>query len=243
MNKRLGAIATLVTAVAAAAGLFARPSIGAANNSTDGYCKVPWCIVALTGTGPSPSDVKMDAANYLEFSNPDSVAHTVVFANGLCSLTVSLGTGGAPHQWADCKDNFSFYAGSYAYTVDGKFPGKVVTTPLRRLVTLTAREQSIRRGARLRLHGQVIWHCGHCGLITKKHYFPVIVLARHNTKDAFEPIATVPQRFEGRFPGRWKLTVRPGETTAYIAKVTGQLPQGRIWTSAKSRPFTVRIRH
>jgi hypothetical protein len=165
MNKRLGAIATLVTAVAAAAGLFARPSIGAANNSTDGYCKVPWCIVALTGTGPSPSDVKMDAANYLEFSNPDSVAHTVVFANGLCSLTVSLGTGGAPHQWADCKDNFSFYAGSYAYTVDGKFPG------------------------------------------------------------------------------RWKLTVRPGETTTYIAKVTGQLPQGRIWTSAKSRPFTVRIRH
>jgi hypothetical protein len=68
-----------------------------------------------------------------------------------------------------------------------------------------------------------------------------MVLARHGRKHPFERIATVPLRSEGRFLVGWRLKVLPSETTTYIAKVTGQLPRGRIWTPAKSSSFTVRI--
>jgi hypothetical protein len=37
----------------------------------------------------------------------------------------------------------------------------------------------------------------------------------------------------------WKRKVKPGAMTTYIAKVTAQ---PWIWSSAESRPFTVRIR-
>jgi hypothetical protein len=51
----------------------------------------------------------------------------------------------------------------------------------------------------------------------------------------------------------WKLKVQPRVTTTYIATVTTQRlcyypasrcahPQGQVWSNAKSRPFTVRIR-
>jgi plastocyanin len=243
MSKRLAAIATLAAAAAAGAGLFANPSNSAANDATGGYCLAPWCIVSLTAAGPSPSTVTMHAGDNLNFANNDSVAHTVVFTNGLCSLTVTPGEqeGGAP--WVHCKDNFTLYVGSYAYTVDGNFPGTAVTTPLRRVVTLTARTHSIRRGTRLTLHGQVSVHCRQpCFAPSERHYVSVIVLARNNSKHPFQPVATVNPRFLAKVPGRWTLTVQPGETTTYITKVTGQLPQGRIWTSARSRPFTVRIR-
>lgn len=242
MNKRFGAIPTLVAAVAATAGLFAGPSNSAANKSTGGYCKVPFCIVRLTGTGPSPSNVKMHAANYLELSNWDSVTHTVAFANGLCSLTIRAGA-----HWRRCKNNFPYFAGSYPYTVDGKFPGTVVTTPLRRVVTLTARTQDIRRRARLTLHGRLTLDCGPCFAPNLRHYVSVIVLARSDSKHPIQPIATVnPSTWQtSRYlaTSRWTLTVQPDATTTYIARVKGQLPQGRIWTSATSPRFTVRIRH
>ena len=49
--------------------------------------------------------------------------HTVVFANDLCSLTLAPGQQGGPGveandvQHPDCNDNFTFYVGSYPYTV------------------------------------------------------------------------------------------------------------------------------
>jgi plastocyanin len=242
MNKRLAAIAILVAAVASGAGLFASPSNSAANTP---YCKPsPFCIVSLTATGPSPSKVTMHAGTNLNFENNDSEAHTVVFANGLCSLTVTPGEheGGAP--WVHCKNNFTRYVGSYTYTVDGKFPGMAVTTPLPRAVTLTARTHSIRRGTRLTLHGQVSVTCPRpCFAPSGRHYTSVIVLARNSSKHHFRPIATVNPRYLAKVPGSWTLTVQPGTTTSYIAKVTGQLPQGQIWTNGTSRPFTVRTWH
>ena len=101
MNRRLGAIAILVAAAAAAAGLLASPSNSAAKYATSAYCKVPLCFVALTATGPSPSNVKMHAGESgLGFLNRDSASHTVVFANGLCSITLTpgeeSGVNGAP---------------------------------------------------------------------------------------------------------------------------------------------------
>jgi hypothetical protein len=57
MRKRLGAIAFLVAAVAAAAGL------AAASNSAEQppHCAPTGCIVTLTATGPSPSTLTMHA--------------------------------------------------------------------------------------------------------------------------------------------------------------------------------------
>jgi hypothetical protein len=196
-------------------------------------------VVALTGTGPSPGTLKMHAGGRVSFYNRDSVTHTVAFANGLCTLTLTPGNGLFDGR---CRDPFEFYAGSYAYTIDGTFTGTVVTTPWRRSVTLKARTRTIRRGTRLTLHGRVRWNGERRGT----HFFPVVVLARHDSRHPFERIATVPLRFGPTYLDRWNLVVQPSETTTYIAKVTGQLPyapDGQFWTNATSRPFTVQVRH
>ena len=246
MNKRLAA-AILVAAVATTAGLFARPS-----NSAPGSCNKPRaCSVSLTATGPAPSRLTAAAASYLSFDNTDSVTHTVVFANGLCSITLNPGEQGGPGSVANgvqhpaCMDNFTFFVGDYPYTVDGKFAGTVVTTPLRRVVTLTARTHAIRHGTRLTLHGQVSWFDYNPDSFLMREQFRVVVLARQDGRHAFKPITTGrvwSSQVYGTGIGigyAWKRKVKPGAKTTYIAKVTAQ---PWIWSSAQSRPFTVRIR-
>jgi hypothetical protein len=250
---RATVLVVVTVALAAAAGLLASTSTSAP----------PVCVrdcVSLTATGPSPSTLKMVAAGGMYFDNADSVTHTVVFANGLCSLTLTPGQAGGPGVYVNevphpnCKHNFPFYVGSYAYTVDGRFPGTVVTTPLRRFVTLTARTHTIRRGTGLSLHGQVT--TGDCnpgpGPTKLDPLPPASVLARHDRRHPFERIATVPVKYtltqrkvcgQQKVEWVWKLKVQPAATTTYIAKVTGQSPRGQLWTKARSRPFTVRIRH
>jgi plastocyanin len=241
MNKRFGTIAIVIAAVSGAAALLATPSNGA---EAPPKCDPLGCRVLLTGTGPSPSTLKMSALNGVNFINQDSVSHTVVFANGLCSLTVAPG-----QRFVGCANRFLAFVGSYAYTVDGKFPGTVVTTPLGRSVSLTARTHTIRGGTRLTLHGEVTQ--SHTGSAPPP---PVVVLARHNGAQPFEPVATVRTRGSHQATYGWKLTVQPNVPTIYIAKVSAQRlcyspasqcahPQGQAWANAKSRPFTVRIQH
>lgn len=255
MNKRLGAVAPFAAAVAAAAGLFASPSNSASsacpriglNFNPNGSC-----LISLTTTGPSPSEARMTPLETLAFTNIDSVSHTIAFANGLCTLTLTPGELGVVWnngQHPECNSKFPLYAGSYAYAVDGKFPGTVATTAWRRSVTLTARTHTIRGGARLSLRGRVMQNP-----LAHAPPAPVVVFARHNSKQPFESIATVRTRFQGHDHATygWKLNVQPGLTTTYVAKVTGQRlcyfpasqcahPQGQVWTNATSRPFTVRV--
>ncbi|HJQ49260.1 MAG TPA: hypothetical protein VJ838_01965 [Gaiellaceae bacterium] len=242
MNKRFGTMAIVVATVAAAAGLFANASNSAPQPPNCGF--VWGCLVTLTATGPSPDTLTMHAEGNLRFVTQDSVTHTVVFANGLCSFTLDPGSGSH-----GCNDPFMFYAGSYAYTVDGKFQGTVVTTPLRRSVTLTARSHTIRGRTRLTLRGRV--HRSDPGTSPPP---PVVVLARHNSSQPFALVATVRTRGSRRITYRWKLDVQPQAATTYIAEVTAQRlcyfprsrcadPQGQVWADARSRPFTVRIRH
>jgi hypothetical protein len=200
--------------------------------------------------------MEMPAETFLWFANADSVSHTVVFADGRCSLTLTPGEGfdgsakvGCYHSWPPPHDS-AFYADTYAYTMDGTFSGTVVTTPVHRTVTLTARTHTIQGGTHLTLHGLVNppgWRYHVSNPPGWRNYVSVIVLARHNSKHPFRPIATLNQGLMKKSPGswqhRWRLTVHPGTTTTYIAKVTSQLPQGQIWTNPTSRPFTVRIRH
>jgi hypothetical protein len=244
MNKRLASVAIALAAGAAAAGLLAGPSDSASTVCPRGFY-IHGCVVVLTATGPSPSMLEIPPERYLVFGNPDSVTHTVVFANGRCSLSVAP-TDAEP---GFCRDNFAFYVGTYPYTVDGKFPGTVVTTPLPRSVSLTARTHMIRRGKRLTLHG----------LVTRSNTGsapppPVVVLARHDSTQPFEPVATVRTRGSHQATYAWKLNVQPDVPTTYIAKVTAQRlcyypasrcahPQGQVWANGRSRPFTVRIRH
>jgi hypothetical protein len=236
MNKGFGATAIVVVSAVAAAGLFAGPSDGSRS-----ACSKPLaCSVSLTASGPSPSTLTAPAASYLTFDNTDSMSHTVVFANGHCSLTLTPGEDGG-----QCMDNFSFFVGDYPYTVDGKFAGAVVTTPLRRSVNLTARTHTIRHGTRLTLHGHVSWF--DYNPMLPREQFRVTVLARQDGRQAFKPITTgrvwSTQPYETR-PGSiveygWKRKVHPGVTTTYIAEVTAQ---PWIWSGAKSRPFTIRTR-
>lgn len=244
MNRRFGAAAIALAAVAAAGGLFANPSKSAAKPP---FCDSVGCPVMLTGSGPSPASLQMNVLEYVRFKNFDSVAHAVVFANGRCSLNVapaqgfSFGTG--------CPGNFMAFPGRYAYTEDGKFAGAVVTRLLPRSVSLTARTQTIQGGTRLTLYGRVAR-----GFVSAAPPPPVVVLARHGSRQPFEPVATVRTRGSHQSTHRWKLRVRPEAPTTYIAEVTAQrlcyfpasrcaLPHPQVWANAKSRPFTVRIRH
>lgn len=232
MNKRLKAIAVLMTAGAVAAGLFAGPSA-----SSPGTCFRVYCSITLTASGPSPSTLTAPATSQLIFDNTDSVAHTVVFANGLCSFTV------APQQSSECATDTTFYVGSYAYTVDGRFAGTVVTRPLRRSVTLTAPRHGIRRGTSLTLHGRVSWI--DYRPFSQQPQFHVIVLERQNGSQAFRQITTgrlwssQPNQNRAGVSFSWKRKVHPGGTTTYIARVAGY--KG-VWSAATSRAFTVRIR-
>jgi hypothetical protein len=199
MNRLICALAASV----ASAAVLAAVAFADAPNGTSSVCPRPsswpsWaggCLVSLTATGPSPSRIEMPAGSELYFANPDSVPHTVVFADGRCSLTLAPGEGfdrwnRVGPNW-DCADWSSFYVGNSAYTVDGKFSGTVETTPVHRVVTLTARTHTIRRGTRVTLQGQVSppgwrhpvssppgWRC----------YVSVVILARHDSKHPFRPI-------------------------------------------------------
>lgn len=245
MNKRLGPIAIALAAGAAAAGL-AGPTNSAENPPNCGGGL--GCRIVLTAAGPLPNTLVMNPLGSVGFRDADSVAHTVVFANGLCSLAVAPGPGQPQPGGAHCGNRFMEFVGSYAYTVDGKFAGTVVTSPLARSVTLTARTHTVRSGTRLTLHGRLMR--GNVGSAPPP---PVAILARHSSKEPFERVATVRTRGGPQTTYGWKLAVQPRVTTTYIAKVTAQRlcyfpasrcaqPQGQVWTNAKSRPFTVRIR-
>ena len=74
----------------------------------------------------------------LWFRNTDTVTHTVVFANGSCSIQVAPDTGG------QCPGELSFprYVGDYAYTVDGTGQAQLVIEAVGRSVSLGARSHA-----------------------------------------------------------------------------------------------------
>jgi hypothetical protein len=70
------------------------------------------------------------------------VTHTVVFANGLCSIDV------APASRGQCTSGFFMsYVGDYPYAVDGTSQANVVIEAVGRSVSLGARTHSISRGS------------------------------------------------------------------------------------------------
>jgi hypothetical protein len=209
--------------------------------ATDGSAGLPQVAIALTASGPSPGTMSKRPMDELEFVNQDSVAHTVVFASGRpCSLNVPPGATG------ECHDGGPTGVGVHSYTVDGKFPGTVNVLAYHRSVSLTARSHTIRLGGRLKLHGQITQESQ--GSRYCAEFFLLRVLIRHNHRSPYRRLTTlrlgkpdsVPSK-HGRCLFGWRLTVRPGRPTTYIAEVTSMADED-WFTRATSHPFTVAIR-
>ena len=189
-------------------------------------------FVTLTPTGPAPIVLTLPAGHYPAWINQDQVTHTVVFANGLCSLQV------APGEAKSCSDGFSEFVGRYPYTVDGTVQASIVVVPEPRAVTLTARSHRSQPGARLTLHGQITVPI--LSPPAPPLPQPVTVLARHDSNHPFRRIAVVVARPHG-WQLLWHLDVRPRVTTTYIAEANSQPAGGQFWQQARSRPFKVLV--
>lgn len=198
--------------------------------------------VSLTANGPEPSVVTKAPYDQLEFVNNDSVSHTVVLVRNphrTCSLDV------APGETTQCHDGGPSWVGKYAYSSDGTFHGTVKVVPYRRSVSLTGGTNTIRAGSELKLHGQLAYDdgSGNCGRTSP---LLVRILDRHRPSQPFERIATL--RVGGfKHPGTsrgnlvlhtWRLTVRPGLATTYIAETAGA---AGFCQQARSRPFVVKV--
>jgi hypothetical protein len=202
-------------------------------------------FISLTPSGPSPAVLTIPAGLYPIWGNNDTVTHTVVFANGLCSIQV------APGAIGQCTNGFSpgAYVGDYAYTVDSTFQGSIVTAADGRSVSLSGRRHRIRRGSELRLHGRLQdYALSPPGAGPEQ---PIIVLARHDRCHPFRRIAVVTAKLHPTPKSHvhpwgaliWQLRVRPRARTIYIAEANSQPQGGQIWQQAWSRPSKVLVSH
>jgi hypothetical protein len=197
-------------------------------------------FIALTATGPSPTVMTIPAGMYPVWTNPDTVPHTVVFANGLCSLKV------APGGYGQCTNTFIAYVGNYAYTVDGTAQASLVVAPDFRSVSLEAKRHTISRGSQLRLHG--VLHDYDLSPPSAGPEQPIVVLARHDRYHPFRRIAVVTAKLQP--PSKtapfgklvWQLRVRPSRHTIYIAEADSQPEGGQVWQRAWSRPLGIAVR-
>ena len=187
-------------------------------------------FVSLTPTGPAPIVLTIPLGLYPVWINQDQVTHTVVFANGLCSLQV------APGETKGCSNGLSELVSRYPYTVDGTIQASIVVVPESRDVTLTAKSHRIRRGARAVLNGQVTVPV--LSPPAPPSPQPVTVLARLDSRHPFRRIAVVVARLHG-WQLLWHLRVRPRATTTYIVEANSQPAGGQFWQQARSSPFNI----
>lgn len=200
--------------------------------------------IELTPGGPVPSTLTLvdGVTAFPVWQNSDTVAHTVTFADGLCSIRVAPGaTLGCPIAWA---------VGRYAYTVDGSIPASLTYLPDPRTVTLTASPftHTIRRGTHLRIEGLLSYGIGSPPPPTDSFTdMPVTVLARHDRHHRFRQIADAATGMLSARVGDtdgwpWWLDLHPTTTTTYIAVVNYQPEYGQVWQDAMSKPFRVVVR-
>jgi plastocyanin len=211
----------------------------------DGSAYLASVSIALSATGPSPAAATMFPGYLVTFTNSDTVAHKVVFADGGCSLDVPPGPQTQTRSGVNaCPWLSPEYVGVYDYTVDGTYSGRLTVSPLTRAVTLTARTHRVPADG-LMLHGQVTFGNAIYGPADSPYVapFPVIVLSRRGRTSPYTRLATIDvHRDKHSDTYRWRLKVRPTKRTTYTAEANGQLRGGTIWKQAKSSPFTVLAR-
>jgi hypothetical protein len=201
-------------------------------------------LIQLTPTGPSPAVLTIPAGLVPVWFNNDTVTHTVVFANGLCSIQV------APGAIGQCTNGYGGdYVGDSAYTVDNAFQASIVTVADSRSVSLSGRRHTIRRGSALRLHGRLQdYDLSPPGAGPEQ---PIIVLARHDRYHRFRRIGFVTAKLHPTPKSQvhpwgeliWQLRVRPRARMIYIAEANSQPQGGQVWQQAWSKPFQVLVSH
>lgn len=203
-----------------------------------GSALLPQYIVSLTANGPSPAEMTEPVGfPPVWFRNTDTVTHSVVFANGSCSIDV------VPNSQKSCAGHFPI--GDYAYTVDGTSEGHLVITAIPRSVSLRATRTTVARGARLLLHGR-LHDIQYPSPPNAGAPQPVMVLALNYRGHRLHRVAVVMAKLT---PKRdpfghlvWRLHVRPRATTTYIAEAVYQPRSGRVWEQAWSKPLKVVVR-
>jgi plastocyanin len=203
---------------------------------------LPQYVVTLASSGPSPAVMTVPAGYPVVFSNTDTVAHSVAFANGVCSIDV------APGSRTQCSGSFGRYVGHYDYTVDGTSQAQVVVVAIRRSVSLTARRTTIHRGAGLTLHGRLqdAQYPSPLGGGTPQR---IIVIARPYAGHPFHRVAAVratlhrPKKGFPFYRLLWHVRIHPHWDMTYIAIASYQPHGGRVWERARSKPFRVSVGH
>jgi hypothetical protein len=196
-------------------------------------------FISLTPTGPSPATLTISGTGYPVWINQDTVAHTVTFANGKCSVQV------APGEIGQCLNGFSNGLGNYPYTVDGTAQASIVVAPDWRTVTLGAKSHTIDRESVLTLRGRLAVGTGSPPVFDGPRQ-PVTVLARPDRYHPFHRIAVVTAKpHHSSNPGNahsvWQLRVRPRAHMIYIAEANSQPAGGQYWQQAWSKSFRVRV--
>lgn len=186
----------------------------------------------LSASGPSPAVLTISSGLYPIWINQDQVAHTVAFANGLCTFQI------APGEEKSCPNGWgSGSPGQYPYTVDGTVQASVVVVALPRAVTLSARSHRVGHGAQLTLHGRVTAPMLSPPAIGPRSE-PVIVLARPDRYHPFRRVRTVIAKGHGTELS-WQLRVRFRRRTIYIARANSEPGDGEYWAPAWSKSFRV----
>jgi hypothetical protein len=190
-------------------------------------------LIGLTPAGPAPSVMTVPVGLYPVWTNEDTVSHTVVFANGRCSLQL------APGGYGQCNNDFIGQVGTYSYTMDGTVQASLVITPEGRAIHLAGKSHTVKSGAQLMLHGELDIPILSPPVPPAPQ--PVIVLARPDRYHAFRRIRVVMSTTRG-WHLHWQLGVRPRTRTIYIAEANFQPKGGQYWDRAWSKSFRVTVR-
>jgi hypothetical protein len=188
----------------------------------------------------APAEVEITASGSLEptvlhlratkavptWVNNDSVAHTVTFENGRCTVTVQ------PGARDGCSDPFWEFVGTYRYHVSGiEAAGVMRVDPLRRTITIAPAKDG--------LHGRLRAESGR--RLGSPGVPRVVTIFARKRSGAFAKVgrATTAVTTKGI---AWRFRVHPKRTTTYQARAWSQPPGGTVWTRATSRLVTIRVR-
>jgi plastocyanin len=196
--------------------------------------------IELTSTGPSPSALAMSVGVPLTFTNSDTVAHTVAFADSSCAGDV------APGGKLECS---SYLAGDYTYSVDGSVDASVTVAAADRRVTLTVNRHGFRLGSIVRLHGilKATTVTGG-GPPLFGPTMPVTVLARSDRFHPWHRVGSATAKplkrpILNRQPySVWHLSIKFKAHTTYKVVANSQPKGGQYWENAESRLFGLYVR-
>src|SRR5262249_57784413 len=121
--------------------------------------------------------------------------------------------------------------------VEGRARASITVARGGRRVSRGASRHSIRRGARLPLHGLLdLAQTSPPVLPGARISMRVTLLARHDSRDPFRAVATmrVARLTANGFP--WRRHIRPGRTTTYIVEADSQPATGQDWQNARRAP-------